>query len=458
MVTAVVEDYHDDSDSEESIVSHNEEEDYFGIREQNPSQGSNWTYLVRSDRGGEAYSNLPKRKLPSGKFKLEINYADQMLLSDMKVEVPFTLSKIRSELHGSDQGQEIGPAEALCAEIPRRALEHFHGYLKSGLASNEEASWSFQDIITFLRGEIRMRLYNCSALELCDFGFSTNDFTRFERVRKALTKADRPASERDDSMPAYSFDPLIRKIIDSCNENWRDIHFVKGTSKLDVDDDKVPNTSPKWADHGMRRTPTKDKKLKPVNHLQATTAGGYITMMIPDTLNLQMKDMLKESIDHLVPPGPGSEAVRSALVFFIDRGYLEIAKYQEGEVKNLIQIMSSMGIKFLGTIKDSASFPFEVVDIKTDEETVRNGRPVVQAALHQAVSSVCQASEKPQIRIQVEVSRKGRLVGNVLLRHPNVGKKMKIINLMHWQRPLHWRWPQMWVHLLCLTSNYFAQD
>ena len=65
------------------------------------------------------------------------------------------------------------------------------------------------------------------------------------------------------------------------------------------------------------------------------------------------------------------------------------------------------------------------------------------AALHQAVSSVCQASEKPQIRIQVEVSRKGRLVRNVLLRHPSVGKKMKIINLMHWQRPLHWRRPQM---------------
>jgi len=84
MVTAVVEDYHDDSDSEESIVSHNEEEDYFGIREQNPSQGSNWTYFVRSARGGEAYSNLPKQKLPSDKFKVEFNYADQMLLMVQK--------------------------------------------------------------------------------------------------------------------------------------------------------------------------------------------------------------------------------------------------------------------------------------------------------------------------------------------------------------------------------------
>ena len=148
---------------------------------------------------------------------------------------------------------------------------------------------------------------------------------------------------------------------------------------MDADDDKIPNTSPNWAKHGMRRTPTKDKKLKPVFHLQATIASGYITMMIPDTLKLQMKDMIKQMIEHLVPDGPGSEALRASLVFFIDRGYLEIAKYQDGEVKNLIQIMKSMGVKFLGTIKDSSEFPFEVVDIKTDDETVRNGRPVVQA-------------------------------------------------------------------------------
>ena len=121
-------------------MSHNEEEDYFEIREQNPNQGSNWKYLVRSERGGVAYGSLPKRKLPSDKFKVEINYVDQMLLSDMKVEVPSTLLKIRIELYGFDQGQK--------------------SYLKSGLASNEEASRSFQDLITFLRGKICMRLYN----------------------------------------------------------------------------------------------------------------------------------------------------------------------------------------------------------------------------------------------------------------------------------------------------------
>ena len=279
-----------------------------------------------------------------------------MLFDDVKKEVPSTLSKIRIKLFGSDQGQEIGAAESLCAEIPRHLFEEFHEYLKSGLALNEEASWSFQDIITFFNGEIHMRLYSCSASELCEFGFSEDKYTRFLRVRKALTKADRPASERDDSIPAYSFDPMIRKIIHSFNENGRDLHFVPGVSKMDADDDKIPNTSPNWAKHGMRRTPTKDKKLKPVFHLQATIASGYITMMIPDTLKLQMKDMIKQMIDHLVPDGPGSEALRAALVIFIDRGYLEITKYQEGEVKNLIQIMKSMGVKFLGTIKDPSEF------------------------------------------------------------------------------------------------------
>ena len=51
-----------------------------------------------------------------------------MLLADMKKEVPSTLSKIRIKLYGSDQGQEIGPTEAIIAEIPHRAIEDFHEY------------------------------------------------------------------------------------------------------------------------------------------------------------------------------------------------------------------------------------------------------------------------------------------------------------------------------------------
>ena len=173
---AVVEDYHDDSDTDESILSYAEEEDYFQSVDRSSNQAADWYYLTRSERGGEAYGNLPKRKLPPGKFQVVKNYADSMLLADMKKEVPSTLSKIRIKLYGSDQGQEIGPAEAIIAEIPCRAIEDFHEYLKSG------ALWSFQDIIAFLTGEIHMRQYTCSSSELCEFGFSQDKYTRYLRA------------------------------------------------------------------------------------------------------------------------------------------------------------------------------------------------------------------------------------------------------------------------------------
>ena len=40
--------------------------------------------------------------------------------------------------------------------------------------------------------------------------------------------------------------------------------------------------------------------------------------------------------------------------------------------------MEALGVKFLGTIKDSKSFPFQIVDLNDSPNTVSNGRPVVQ--------------------------------------------------------------------------------
>ena len=45
---------------------------------------------------------------------------------------------------------------------------------------------------------------------------------------------------------------------------------------------------------------------------------------------------------------------------------------------NLIQIMKSMKVKYLGTIKDSNCFPFHIVELNENSSTVINGRPVVQ--------------------------------------------------------------------------------
>ena len=83
------------------------------------------------------------------------------------------------------------------------------------------------------------------------------------------------------------------------------------------------------------------------------------------------------TINHVSPTG--QESQRAQLAFFIDRGYLELAQIQGVKMSNLIQVMESMGVKFLGTIKESKSFPFQIVDLKESNAAVVNGRPVLQA-------------------------------------------------------------------------------
>jgi len=64
---------------------------------------------------------------------------------------------------------------------------------------------------------------------------------------------------------------------------------------------------------------------------------------------------------------------------FIDRGYLELAKGQCVHPTNLIQIMTKNGVKFLDTIKESKSFPFQVVDVNESDTHVLNKCPIIQA-------------------------------------------------------------------------------
>ena len=193
-------------------------------------------------------------------------------------------------------------------------------------------TWTFKDIISFFRCELRMRYHNCSA-EMLDQSLlrvPQSEQEGFRVVRKALTAADMPASARKvlagAQAPAYSFDPLIQKGIGSLNDEWTNFYFVRCKSKGDLDDDKWPNTSPLFKLYGMRRTPTKDKKLKPVMHLIAVIGSGCICYMAPDLMNLKLSDMLRDAIKHLIPDSEPS--IRSLLTLFIDRGYLELALRQ----------------------------------------------------------------------------------------------------------------------------------
>ncbi len=63
---------------------------------------------------------------------------------------------------------------------------------------------------------------------------------------------------------------------------------------------------------------------------------------------------------------------------FINPGYMELAKYQKLNVTNLVQILQELKFKFLSTVKDSKSFPFQEIERNKDSNKVQNQRLVVQ--------------------------------------------------------------------------------
>ena len=107
---------------------------------------------------------------------------------------------------------------------------------------------------------------------------------------------------------------------------------------------------------------TKDKKMKPVYHCMASVSTSCLIWIYPETIGMKQCEMMKDAITALCPHG--NAALRANLVFFIDRGYLEIAQNQNKDnVTNLIQLMLRMGVKFLGTLKNTDAFPFQIEDI-----------------------------------------------------------------------------------------------
>ena len=147
----------------------------------------------------------------------------------------------------------------------------------------------------------------------------------------------------------------MKKAFYELNQEWKKMGFVAKVTWVDVDDDKLPNSSKTWIHYGMRMTPTKDKKLKPVVHVACAVGTGFIVSLIPDTHDLTLADMMNQVITTL---SEGQTASSKALMcFLLDRGYLQLAAPQEDDsMTNLIQIISSHGAKFHGTVKKTVWF------------------------------------------------------------------------------------------------------
>ena len=136
--------------------------------------------------------------------------------------------------------------------------------------------------------------------------------------------------------------------INALNREWTAHNFVLCVTWVDVDNDKQPNYSPLWVLYGCRVTPTKDKKLKPVNHLMVSVATGYLIWICPDTLETTQADMIRTAIREVFRTN--SPAQRASHCLLLDRGYLKYAKAQNLDVTNLIQILRDANFKYHGTV------------------------------------------------------------------------------------------------------------
>ena len=386
--------------SDDSSTSSQDSEESYNDDSLMITPDDQWTFLTRSRSESQTMEGLPHRV--SGTLDLKYDPADAHLLHKAKLEIKNSLSQIRKTVFGFDSCQAITPFVAFAGVLPELFLRSFVKWLKTGqdvMSSdtdrplrtsarvNRNDEWqeenciiTFEEIIEFIRCELKMRVLKISAAELKRCNVPSDSLAGFTKIRKAMTKADMPASKRSvpggSNLPAFTFDPILNEGIRACNDHWRDTFFLLGVTWADLDDDKWPNVSRDWKAYGWRVTVAADKKPKPVMHTLACVGCGNIISLYPDKIGMKLSDMLRAAMNHLFISGENS--LRSLFAMFIDRGYMELAKHQKISVTNLVQILQELNIKFLSTVKDSGSFPFEIVERIDDGNTVRNKRLLVQ--------------------------------------------------------------------------------
>ena len=112
--------------------------------------------------------------------------------------------------------------------------------------------------------------------------------------------------------------------------------------------------------------------------------------------------MLKSVIQQLMPTD--QPAMRAQLCLFIDLGCCEIAKVQNNQVTNLIEIMEEMNVKFQGTTKKRNAFPFQFVEVNMDGKCTVKGKVVAQTY---GMRTNFVATTKSNCLIQASVLRHG---------------------------------------------------
>jgi hypothetical protein len=158
------------------------------IRESN---ARDWTFIRRSNEN----KFIANSQLARDEFSLENNSTDKWLLEQTLTEINHILHSVHVKLHDADNNQRITPVESFVAALPYQLLNVFSNWLKAG-SSAQVPSFTFGNICVYLKCEFKMKCLRISESILEQFGVTADDAKQYKVIREAMTKADKPASQR----------------------------------------------------------------------------------------------------------------------------------------------------------------------------------------------------------------------------------------------------------------------
>lgn len=333
-----------------------------------------WTFGNLSEESARYHEGFPGRRLSPAQVTLRYNTVDAMLLNRVQREGSLVLKRARKEL-GKPDGGCISPIDALALCLPPDLVRAFLDLVK-------RPAMDLSQLCEYLAGEIALRWFQMSIKSFSEsnifksVGAHLPELDTVANIQRDLRAADTrlrskcrgtdhaESDDNDDAVPSlYTFPEILERMQLALNQHFAKHFFVPGRSWCDLDDDKLPHQSLRWEDLGIKRIPTKSKKCQPVVHLVASIGTTLVLNCTVETLRITVAEIVTNAVLQLFgrsSPTNLNMHHTEKLVLLIDRGYLAFAQPRaDGTVTNIIQALGRLGVKVLGTIKRTGSFPFD---------------------------------------------------------------------------------------------------
>ncbi|GBG25957.1 Hypothetical Protein FCC1311_021772 [Hondaea fermentalgiana] len=332
-----------------------------------------WIFESLSERGAAYHGDLAGVVLRDSPVEVQFNPYGGLFLEKLKRETEVVVQRLRARVKKRD-GEVMQAAEILQAVMPPSYLKIFEDWVEQ-CAQKHNIRWAM-----------------------------------------AHDSSNRDAGPSSTYQAGYTPEPygvnrLIFNMEADARAYWTEIFFVKGESWVDLDDDKQPFSSLRWEEFGYRIIPTKTKKKKPVIHLVASVTTGLILQGWVETHRTSVHDTVVRAINLLLQDGPQviEPGLAEKLTLFIDRGYLSLAREQEKLRRtNIVQSLQELEVKFLGTCRQTMSFPFSDTAGAPEKSTKGTRVQLSQEGRRSVYIAKAGSDSKPQLGAIIYRHGKGK--------------------------------------------------